>query len=178
VANLVAQIIHARGIPVDMLAQAMDGAPQGQAQQQPQHLDPVALRQQIKQELLQDFQGQRQQQSAYQAQQQAQAFMSDPSNEWAEDVRDAMAGLLSSGQQMTLKEAYDRAIWSDPGIRDILLKRQKHEAAKAAAASTQQARLAASSVKSTPGTGASSAGRAPKTVREAVEAAFEQADGR
>lgn len=175
-AHLVASIVRQSGIPIELLAQAIDGGPQGQGQQQPQHFDPVAFRQQVKQELMQDFQGQRQQMAQSQAQQEAQAFMTDPANEWAEDVRDSMAALLSGGRKMTIQEAYDRAIWSHPEIRDILQKRKAADAAKAATASTQQARIAASSVKSTPSTAASSV-RAPRTVKEAVQAAFDQADG-
>ncbi len=176
-AHLVASIVRQSGIPIELLASAIDGTSAPQQGQQSQSVDPAALRQQIKQELMADFQGQRQQQSATQARQTADAFLADPKNEFAEDVRETMAALLSSGRAPDLQAAYDSAIWSDPGIRDILLKRQKQEAAKAITASTQQARNAASSVKSAPSTGASSV-RAPKNHREMVAALYEDLDGR
>jgi len=77
--------------------------------------------------------------------------------EFFEEARKEMIKLLQSGSAETLEEAYDKAIWSDPVIREKLLEAQQVE--KAAKLAEQKnraakaARAAAVSVRSaTPGT--------------------------
>mgnify|MGYP003345041940 FL=1 len=74
-----------------------------------------------------------------------------------EAARPAMISFLQTGQANTLQEAYDKAIWSDPEIRQQLIEAQQAE--KLAKLSDQKnraakaARAAAVSVRSsTPGT--------------------------
>jgi hypothetical protein len=163
---------------IEQLAAGIDGQPQ--QQQQPAHIDPRQIAAQVRQEMEQDWAQKRQQQTQAQLAQELDAFGADPANEFLQDVAPVMAALIGAvpkNQKVDLKDIYQRAIWADPGIRDIMQKRASQVAAKATTASTQQARLAASSVKSTPSTGASSV-RKPTTVREMVEAAYDAADGR
>jgi delta 1-pyrroline-5-carboxylate dehydrogenase len=178
-ASLIASLIGRTCVPLDVINQHLGG--NGQQGQEPQAFDPVAFRQQMKQELMQDLQGQRQQAMQNRALQEVEAFIADPKNEWADDLREETSALMTAaaarGKTLTIQDAHQQAIWSNPETRAILQARQKQEAAKASIASTQQARIAASSVKSTPSTGASST-RAPKTDRERVEAAYDSLDGR
>ena len=44
--------------------------------------------------------------------------------EFFNDVKDDMAILLDSGRASSLADAYDQAIWLNPAVRDVLLKRQ------------------------------------------------------
>lgn len=75
-------------------------------------------------------------------------------------VRDEMSDLLKSGKARTLEEAYDKAVWSNPDIRQTLIEQQRADAQRKAAeqAQAQRARTAAVSVKgSSPSSGGASA---------------------
>jgi hypothetical protein len=52
------------------------------------------------------------------------AFANDKKNEFFEDVRLHMAGLIDSGQAQTLEEAYEAACWAVPSVRAVMLQRQ------------------------------------------------------
>lgn len=177
-AKAAADLIRTYGIRVEDLATALD-APQEPAP--PQAIDPRAIAAQVRQELTQSFAQERQQAANQKARAQIEEFVADPAHEFFEDVWPDMAGLIDSakarGVELPLKDAYQRAVWADPKLRDIMQKRSAAEAAKAATASTQQARNAASSVKSTPSTGAT-APRTPKNYREMVADAYDELAGR
>lgn len=51
-------------------------------------------------------------------------------NEFFEDVHLEMADIMERGGAKTLKEAYERAIWSNPMTREVLLSRQMEERKK------------------------------------------------
>jgi hypothetical protein len=164
---------------IEQLAAGIDGQPQ-QPGQQPAHIDPRQIAAQVRQEVMNDFQAQQEQRQKAQISKDLESFAADPQNEFFGDVGEVMLGLITAtpkGRPIDIAGIYDRACYADPEIRAILQTRAKQVAAKATTASTQQARLAASSVKSTPSTGASSV-RKPTTVREMVEAAYDAADGR
>lgn len=178
-AHTVAKFVHQYGVDVAELDNALANGGQN-----PNSPPPQQFRDPRFDQLLSHLQTQHQQRAQKTHAQQvaeAEAFAADPANEFFEDVRHDMADFIEAaklrGTQVGIKEAYERAVWANPGIRAILQKRATAEAAKAATASTQQARLAASSVKSTPTTGAS-APKTPKTHREMVEAAWESLEGR
>lgn len=44
--------------------------------------------------------------------------------EFFDDCRDTMAALIDSGQAQTLEDAYEKAQWLVPGVREVLLERQ------------------------------------------------------
>lgn len=109
------------------------------------------------------------------AQSEMQAFASDPQHAHFEAVRGTMASLLETGQAKTLKEAYDKAVWLDDGIRQSLIEQQRKDAeSKAMAqAQAQRARTAAVSVKgSSPAAGGI---QTPKgSLRDQILASMEQ----
>lgn len=104
-----------------------------------------------------------------------------------EDVREDMADIMEvatrRGREMTLEQAYNQAVKMHPEISGILS--QREAAAKArnpvseAAATLARARKAASTVVGAPtGEGSGAIKATPKTRREAIEEAWEQASSR
>ncbi len=103
-----------------------------------------------------------------------------------EDVREDMADIMElaekRGVQLTLEQAYEKAIKQNDEISRILAQRKAAEQARSpvseAAATLARARKAASTVSGAP-TSTNIAGRtAPKTRREALEQAWEDATSR
>ena len=83
----------------------------------------------------------REQEQAQQLQSQIDEFSKGA--EFFEDVRNDMAVLLESGAAKDLKEAYDKAVWINPEVREVMLAREAEGKKKAAA---NQRRAKASSV--------------------------------
>ena len=178
------------GIPIE--------APQ-QGEQQQEYVDPQvqALRQQLAQQE-QWIQRQTQnQQQAWRDQQkqhrnglvtQIASFADEkdgagnPVHPHFEDVADDMAILAeaeqAAGRKVDLKTLYDKAVWSNPQIRQRMLD-ERREAAVAKAREEAQTRLAASQRAAVPNAGApSGTSSAPprfKSPREATEWAWEHA---
>lgn len=173
-AQIVAGLVKRFNVGVEPLAQALDGQPsQGGSSQV---LDPATLKAQLKQELIQDLVGRRQQNALAEAQAELSALATDPAFEFFEDVRpDVRAQLqaaLDEGRSLDVKTAYERACWANPEVRAILQQREAAKAAKATQAASQQAAKASTSVKPQPvvmGNGA-----APVSTRDAVAAAWEK----
>jgi len=154
---------------------------QGNPQQAQQQVHPVL--QQTWQEM-QNLKAQLEHQAALKKQQedadvqrQIEAFSADPKNIHFETVKADMAALLQAGRAKDLADAYDKAVYANPQTRASLLtqaqqaeqeKRVAEQTAKAAAA-----RKAGSSVKGSPGMGAT---KDPKIVqpdlRSELRAAF------
>lgn len=164
---------------IALLAKHIDGSPQAQ---QPQALDPQRLIAQAKQEFLSEIQ----QRQAHALDQEAQAglaqfqaeheFMGD--HEYAPRLRRIMSTLMrdaaEENQPMSYDDAYKEALLLHPETKGIV---QQREAAKAAAngnASTQRAKLAASSVRSQPG-GTGGAAPPGDDWRAHLEAAWDKA---
>ena len=84
-------------------------------------------------------------------------------------VRDEMALLLETGRADSLQDAYDKAVWMRPDIRQSLIEQQKAQAAQQAQA--QRAKAAQVSVK---GSSPAAGGVQPTkgSLREQLEAAF------
>lgn len=76
-------------------------------------------------------------------------FASDPKNTHYNAVRNDMAALLQSGMASNLQEAYDRAVWARPDLRQSLIEQERTKAAQEAAQAARQKRAqsAASGVK-------------------------------
>ena len=119
---------------------------------EPPQVDPQT------QYLMNELQVLRNQQQMWQnqARQQEQAIAQDqlasfatPDRQHFDAVRNEMAFLLETGKAKDLQEAYEKAVWSDPDIRQSLLDQQRAEAQKKALeqAQAQKARTAAVSVK-------------------------------
>lgn len=170
-AQLLAQMIHTFGVPIEALAAAIDGQPSPQQQAPGPYRDPRVdqLFQQI-----QAAQHQQQHSLNQRAHQDIAAF--SEGKEFFEDVRLRMSAIMSSGLPKTLEQAYDEACWGDPHVRAVLQQREAAKAAANAQASTQRARAAASSVKSEP---AGVASPKPQGIRASLEAAWaKQQSGR
>jgi len=144
-AEAAANLIHQFGVDINMLDSLLSGE---QVREQAPQLSEREMR-------IEQFLQQQEQQQRWAVQQQqeqvvsgVQAFINDPKNEFASDVRDDMADLLEMASRrnipMTLDQAYDRACRMNPEISRIMQTRsgQKH---------VQNNRRAASSIHGSPG---------------------------
>ena len=159
VADLVTQITNQFGINrfgKDMFIQKLDQKLSG-SQPPPESPEIAALKQQYEQELapLKQMQQQMQQQQTYFQQQEQQATQAELQKfaaqaEFLNDVRTDMADLIDlaaqKGQELSLQEAYDRACWAHPEIRNVLTRRQQSEQAQQVNETAQRAKRAAVSV--------------------------------
>lgn len=169
-ASLVAQIIQTYGVPIDALAQALDGRPVQAHQQQAPYQDPRV------DELYQRLEAMNRAQVAQverSAATQIERFSAD--KEFFEDLRPYMADAIEiaakRGESLTLDDAYARALAMRPDIQKIVAQREAAAAAATAKAATQRARAAASSVRSNAPVPAG-ASRGGDTLRDDLEAAF------
>jgi hypothetical protein len=128
--QMFAQLARDYGVDLRVLA--------GNGQQQAPQMDPTI------QYLAQNLNGLQQQWQQFQTQQQAaeqqsiqetiQGFSADvDKHPHFEAVRETMAGLLQSGMAQNLQEAYDRAVWMAPEVREKVLAAQQQQ--------SQQSRL-------------------------------------
>lgn len=110
------------------------------------------------------------------------AFGADPKNTHFEQVKPAMAALLSTGAANDLRDAYDKAVWSDPTIRSTLLLQQQNAAEEERKATirakTEAAQRASGSVPGGPGATAIVAAAVKRSLRDEVTANFHAAAGR
>ena len=164
-AQTVAGMIKQFGVDIQTLDSLLVG-------EQPQQQGPD-INQLVDQRLQQYHQQQHQQQLAQQQQgiqTELQQFASDPNNEFYNDIKMDMADIIemaaNRGQQLTLKEAYDRACMMNPQISQILSSRQSQ-----AAVNTK--RRAAVSVSGAPGGPGGT--EAPTDIRSALEHAWDNA---
>lgn len=165
-AQLVYEIIGTYGVDVEMVDNMLAGEPV---------LSPemTAFHQQIDQKLepINNFmQGMRAHQQTAATQtleqlnQENEAFVMDPANEFIDDVKADMADLLdlaaNRGIDMSMKEAYDKACRMNPQVQEVLTARAKRQAmeeeqaklkAKAAAASTVETNSSGSAITADPG---------------------------
>lgn len=177
-AELVARLIDGYSINVEDVSAFLSGAPNAA---QPQAMDPSTIAQQVEQRILGQFQQQRQQMVQQKASAEIAAMEQDSTNfEFFNDLREQMGFLIMAkaqqGKELSPKDAYALACRMDDGISGILQQREKAKQSVNAQASTQKAKLAASSVKSTPASGVTSG--QPEGRRAQIEAAWAAAEGR
>lgn len=107
-----------------------------------------------------------QQQQTATVQTEIQRFASDPKNTFFENVKADMGRLMNSGYAENMDDAYEKACWANPEIRNLLIKQQatsvSDPSAKVAAAT--QARAASKSITGSPIPNASAKG--PETSIE------------
>ena len=175
-AQMGARIIKDFGIDVEALAASLDGQPaQGRAQPQ---VDPQAIAQQAEARIMATLRSQAAQATAQRQTAMLQKFAE--SRPFFEDVREKMADILAARglkapSEQQLSEVYDLACTVDPEVSGILKQRKAAEEAQALTASTQKAKAAATSIRSTPTT----APAAQPTDRRAVlEAKYAEIAGR
>lgn len=107
-----------------------------------------------------------------------QAFGQDPKHPHFNAVQVEMGALMQAGRAATLDEAYDMAIWARPDLRAQLQAEQSAQQRQQATQKVQQARAKAVSVRGGPGGYQAPAPKANASVRDDLEAAFEEARGR
>lgn len=90
--------------------------------------------------------------------QEVQAFAANPANAHFETVKAEMAALLGSGLAKDLREAYDRAVWSNPATRSTLTTAQSADAEAKRRAALGAKKQAAVSVTGSAGSPAGSTG--------------------
>ena len=176
VATLVTEIVTQFGTGRfgNQFIQALDGALAGKAPQQ--QVDPYVaqMEQRVRQmeQVFQQQQYQQNQQIEYGAQNEVAQFMQNA--EFGNDLREEMADIIElgaqRGQTISLQDAYDRACWANPEIRNILTQRQERERAQQTNQVAQTARRAAASVGGSPAFNASQ--EAPSDLRSAIEFAM------
>lgn len=101
-----------------------------------------------------------QQQQTATVQTEIQRFASDPKHTFFENVKADMGRLMNSGYAESMDDAYEKACWANPEIRNLLIKQQaapaSDQSAKVAAAT--QARAASKSITGSPIPNASAKG--------------------
>jgi hypothetical protein len=163
-AQTVANLIQQFGVDIKTLDGVLVGEQPAPEQQQPN------IQQILDQRIAQYHQQQQAAQQTAYVNNEVESFAADPKHEFYADVKMDMADLLdmagNRGVNMTLQEAYDRAIAMNPQISKII-------AARESRAATQQKSQAAVSISGSPsGPGDASA---PKSTRAALEEAWENA---
>lgn len=105
------------------------------------------------------------------------AFSKDPVNQHWADVADDMALLLKAQPSLTLKEAYDKAVWANPTIRATEIARQQQEAIEKAQREAAEAAAKAKGAKSArvktvghQGSGTAATGSMDDTMKETLAA--------
>lgn len=185
-ARIVASMIQGYGVDVVALDNILAGQqPQpgvgGAGGAPQQYFDPQQIVEQARQAAREEYVQARQQVVQQQASHDVETF--GQGKPFFEDLREDMAVVLESaarrGVDLTLDEAYARAVAMNPEVATIL--RQREQAAKAAKpnGSTQRARAASTSVRSAP-TGAPSNEKDPgeRDLREDILAAMDEVEDR
>lgn len=158
-----------------------------------QHLSPLAQQVQTLQQQLSQSQQQSEAAKLAEAQREIETFAADPANMYFSNVSDGLLNIIAldrqNGGNMSLKEAYDRAIWADPTIRPLLLDAQTKAAEQKAKEDAEAARKAAEqaarekartanhaggSVTGSPTPGSGPPQGAQGTVRDQLRAAFQE----
>lgn len=155
-AELVANLVREFGVDVHLLDGALNtilnGAPRqtnpmdGILQALDQRLQPVMQFMNQHQQAAQA----REQQMASEAERAWNEFVSDPENEFANDVKDMMADLLmvaaQRGQVLSLQDAYRAATLAHPAISQLVANRQQASGAQRLDAAARRAQEAAASL--------------------------------
>lgn len=155
-------------VNIASLGQPSQAQPDGGAGQPQAQPDPVAKR-------LEALERQIAERDEQALGSQIEAFSANPANLYFENVKPAMAKLLSAGLATDLQDAYDQAVWANPTIRGIL---QSQNAPKPAVdpARTAKAKAASGSVTGSPGNGPLPTSNG--SIEDDVRLAFAQAGGR
>jgi hypothetical protein len=149
-AGIVANLIRHYGVDLNLLASTLEGQPVAPQEQQP-YRDPRVDQLMAQVEQARSY---KQQQLAQEA---TRLIGEIQGEEFFADVKDAMADILEVAAKrdvaMTPKEAYNRAVWADPHVAEVLQQRQAAKQAGNRIGSTQRAQAAAASIKGSPAVG-------------------------
>jgi hypothetical protein len=168
-AQLVASLVTNHNIPLELLAQCIDGVtpraqPQGQGTQP---LTPEEIERRVEDRLMKRMGESREAVAKQRAQEQVNGFKEK--SEFYNDVRGLMRGIMSSelerGVVLSLEDAYTQACRAHPEVSKVLQQRELGQQANANAASTQRAKNASVSVRTQP---AGVSGPQPRGIREVM----------
>ena len=181
-ASTIVSLINSYGVDVEALDQALVnhlGGQNGQPMQaQPQQFTDPRVDQLLGS--IQQMQAQRIEQVRNEAVREVQTF--GQGKDFFNDVREDMADILEMaarrGIDMTMEQAYERACKLNPEIDRIVSQRAAAAAAQNQNGSTARARLASSSVRSTPANAPSKAGDQSRNLRDELDAAWGAAETR
>lgn len=186
-AQIVASIINDFGVPLEGLVAALQGRTPPQSAPQPQQLDAATIAQQVEKQLMERLTAQRESQLVAKYSNETESFLEKQpmhgldGTDYSQDIREDMADIIERatkrGSPMTLERAYTLAARQHPEVAKVLERQERAAAAAKASASTQRARVAASSVRSSPATTPVTKG-GEMDLRSALEAAFEANSGR
>jgi hypothetical protein len=177
-AQIISEIIQNYGVDINILDKVLVGqdvsSPNDEiAKLIDQRLAPVNQLMQQVNTARQETQAQAQQR----VQQEIQDFANDPKNEFFNDVREDMADLMDlaaqRGQQMSLADAYERAVYANPKTRELAASRM-NPTARSSGRPNVRKRRAASSVRGGSPSNTASGDKAPNTWRSAIEQAFDE----
>ncbi len=153
-------------------------APQPVAPQAPTAPQPApAAIQPVMQEIaavktqLETFQHQQEQARVTEATNEINAFMANPANKYAANLRNEMSQLIGSGLAVGLQDAYEKALWMNPDTKAIMLAEQANGLTDEQKAEAEAKRLASAQVSgASPDAGATpqTPGASPGTVRGAI----------
>jgi hypothetical protein len=168
-AEVVANIVQSYGVDL----RALDSVLTGRIQTPPevQQARQLAARAEM---VLQQNHQQGAQKVQQEADQVVNQFAADPKHEFIDDVRDLMADLVEAGRVNNLEDAYSAAVWAHPDTRKILLQREAQQRATVKSNRARAARVASSSVSGTPALPGSVANQAVGSLRDTLEAAFDE----
>ena len=187
-AALVGGLIQQYGVPIELLDQVLVnqqnmGPGNGAAPQGDPNVTYAIQQAMAPYQQFMDSVQQNQLRSAEQVQQDVRgeitAFAQDEKNEFYEDVKLEMATFLEAAaqrnQNMTLQEAYDRAILLRPDLAEVVAQRKLQSEADARNSAAAAAKAKAVGVQgSSPDTGGSRS--QPASLRGAIEAAMDSTD--
>lgn len=130
-------VAEAYGVPLRNLVNQAAGTEVIPEQPRPQSSIPPEVARELA-----EMRQWRQQQTQSVATGEVESFGAD--KEFFHDVRGHMADLIEAGVAKDMHEAYDKACWAIPEVRQVLLQREKGGVANASRQSRQQAAAAAS----------------------------------
>lgn len=176
-AQAIAQVMRAYGVPVEALADALDG----KALSRGREPSVDEIREQIRQEERQRYESSvRQQEMSHHARQVQQFASSADADLFNDDIRFQMAALIEAaaarGVELSLKDAYSQSVWANPETRAIIQQREAAKAQPTAQAATQRAMAAGGSIKSRPASPISGGGG--RSIREDLESTAAELSGR
>jgi hypothetical protein len=170
-ARVVADIVKTYGIDIQMLDSELAGQPVAPGPQAA--IDPSQIVRQAREAMRAELQ---QAQHAQFERKVAAEIEQMKELEFFDDVREDMATIIEvsakRGVVITPRDAYNRAVWANPHVAEVMQQRQAAKVAANPQGSTQRARAAASSVRGSP-VGPTN-GAQPKDLRGEIEAAWEQ----
>lgn len=188
--QLIAGIARSYGIDLRQLASQPQGAPNQPGAVQPPGFDPRLMshfqalesRQRTLEETLRQQETLREQAEQESVNGEIGQFAAKPENKYFDNVRETMGQLINTGAAKDLPDAYEKACWAHPEIRQLFINEQIEKskaqlAAEAKAKSEQAKRTSKSLSPGAPITGSNArgVGTPNATVRDEIEAAWNEA---